>query len=181
MTTPAPGIPNRLAHRTDRSAGAEILDAVGTVHRAVLDLRARHFGRFPVLGERTLRDADSAWEFARRLASSREAVGEATGEVARATRVFLESLLFDCREFLRQRGLGQWSADDLRAMEVRTLARRVSWSPGQWECYLPHPESAVNAVICLVQHAAFLIDDCWLRRGGRARFVTVAGPACRLL
>jgi hypothetical protein len=163
--------------RNERPAWPELLGAVEAMHRVTFELLAHHLGRFPVLGDRMRRDADSAREFAERMARG-PALAEAEGEaIARGVRLFLESLLFDCREFLRQRGLRHWSGDDLRALEVRGLARRGPGSVEPFRGYLGSPESAANTVICLIQHAAFLVDDRRPRPSGRARPGMVACPA----
>jgi hypothetical protein len=138
-------------------AGAVALAAVELVHLAALELGARHLGRFPVLGDRLRRDAGSARQFAARLASAAAVDERAADDLARGAAVYLQALLFDCREFLRQRGLRQWSADDLRALEVRALARRGAVTPERLRARMESPGPAANTVICLVQHAAFLL------------------------
>jgi hypothetical protein len=151
------------------------LAAVELVHLVTVEFLYRHLGRFPVLGDRMRRDADSAREFAERMARG-PALAEAEGEdIARGVRIFLESLLFDCREFLRQRGLRHWSAADLRALEVRGLARAANGSVEVYRGYLGCPEAAANTAICLIQHTAFLVDDRWLRRTASFRPAVTIG------
>jgi restriction system protein len=85
--------------------------------------------------------------------------------VARAS---LDELLLDYEDFLRQRGLRQWSKDDLQAREVRAVGkgRRMSdqTDPTHAESYsrwLDHKDPAVvaNAIICLIHQANYLLDQ----------------------
>ena len=77
--------------------------------------------------------------------------------VARAS---LEELLADYRDFLRQRGLPQWTKDDPRAQEVRRKAYEENRSYASYRSYFEgaNPEEAANAAICLVCQATYLLD-----------------------
>lgn len=77
--------------------------------------------------------------------------------VARAS---LEELLLDFEDFLRQSGLPCWEKDDPRAKEVRTLAYKTNRSYTTYRPYLEGtPETAANAVICLIHQANYLLDQ----------------------
>ncbi len=77
--------------------------------------------------------------------------------VARAS---LEELLADYRDFLRQRGLPQWTKDDPRAQEVRRKAYEDNRSYVSYRSYFEeaNPERAANAALCLVCQATYLLD-----------------------
>ena len=73
--------------------------------------------------------------------------------VARAS---LEELLLDFQDFLRQRGLKLWPKDDPRARDVRGLAKREDRSYVTYRTHVEEagPETAANAVICLIHQGA---------------------------
>ena len=83
----------------------------------------------------------------------------------------LDELLLDYEDFLRQRGLRQWSKDDPQAREVRAVGKKKDRSDqsdrtdqtdgeayGRW---LGHNDPAVvaNAIICLIHQANYLLDQ----------------------
>ncbi len=92
--------------------------------------------------------------------------------VARAS---LEELLSDFRDFLRVRGLQVWDKDDRRSRAIRKLAQQPSGSPAShelhssrahatYEAYRTYieqadPETAANAIICLIHQANYLLDQ----------------------
>lgn len=89
--------------------------------------------------------------------------------VARAS---LDELLLDYEDFLRQRGLRQWSKDDPEAREVRAVGRQFNPTDpsdpsdpvAHWKAYarwLEHADPAVvaNALICLVNQTNYLLDQ----------------------
>ena len=85
--------------------------------------------------------------------------------VARAS---LEELLLDYEDFLRQRGLPQWSKDDSRSRAIRALVYRTDRSDktdrtnGSYETYqfyLTQPEKAANCMICLINQTNYLLDQ----------------------
>ncbi len=78
--------------------------------------------------------------------------------VARAS---LEELLLDFQDFLRQKGLRLWAKDDPRARAVRSLAWKKDRS---YKTYRPYfedqaPETAANAMICVIHQANYLLDQ----------------------
>lgn len=75
--------------------------------------------------------------------------------VARAS---LEELLCDLEDYLRQRGLRLWEKDSSSARRIRALAYMSDRSYATYESYLSDPESAANAIICLIHQANFLLD-----------------------
>jgi four helix bundle suffix protein len=87
--------------------------------------------------------------------------------VARAS---LEELLADYRDFLRVRKLLIWDKDDAKAQAVRKLGygtegtHRSHKSHGTYATYASYveqsdPETAANAIICLVHQANYLLDQ----------------------
>lgn len=92
--------------------------------------------------------------------------------VARAS---LEELLLDYHDFLRQRNMALWNKDDPRALAVRRRAYRSNRSYRSYEDLFERgsPETAANAMICLVHQANYLLDQLlarlekdFLREGG---------------
>lgn len=71
----------------------------------------------------------------------------------------LEELLQDYEDFLRQRGLPVWSKDDPRVQEIRRLAYERDRSYTTYKTYTTTPESAANALVCLIHQANFLLDQ----------------------
>jgi restriction system protein len=72
--------------------------------------------------------------------------------VARAS---LEELLEDYRDFLRQRNLKMWDKDSVEASEIRGLRDR---SDRTYRSYMTKPETAANAMICLINQTNYLLD-----------------------
>lgn len=77
--------------------------------------------------------------------------------VARAS---LEEVLADYRDFLRQRGLSQWTKDDPRIQEIRKLAYVQNRSYETYRSYIENepPEVAANTALCLVFQTTYLLD-----------------------
>jgi four helix bundle suffix protein len=77
--------------------------------------------------------------------------------VARAS---LEELLVDFQDFLRQRGLCQWSKEHDKALAVRKLAHIKNRSYTTYKTYFEEaePEVAANAAICLIHQTNYLLD-----------------------
>jgi len=75
--------------------------------------------------------------------------------VARAS---FQELLEDFEDFLRQRGLRQWSKDNPSAIEIRQLSYKSNRSYMIYKSYLSNPETAANTAICLINQANFLLD-----------------------
>ena len=85
--------------------------------------------------------------------------------VARAS---LEELLLDYEDFLRQRGLPQWSKDDSRSRAIRALVYRTDRSDKTdrtngsyttYRSYLSSPEKAAHMMICLINQTNYLLDQ----------------------
>jgi restriction system protein len=77
--------------------------------------------------------------------------------VARAS---LEELMLDLEDFLRQRKLSLWGKDHTKACEVRRLAYAPNRSYTTYSSYIEAspPETAANALLCLVHQANYLLD-----------------------
>lgn len=83
--------------------------------------------------------------------------------VARAS---LDELLLDYEDFLRQRGLRQWSKDDPDARTVREVGKQQtvdeanSTGENPYARWLNHDDPAVvaNALICLIHQTNYLLD-----------------------
>jgi len=84
--------------------------------------------------------------------------------VARAS---LDELLLDYEDFLRQRGIPQWSSGSPEAIRVRDVGRRTDTgsapSDGATNPYAewlgsPDPGVVANALICLIHQANYLLD-----------------------
>ncbi len=75
--------------------------------------------------------------------------------IARAS---LEELLLDYEDFLRQKGLPQWTKDDPRVKKIRSLAYQANRSYKTYLAYMSKPEVAANTMICLINQANFLLD-----------------------
>ena len=84
--------------------------------------------------------------------------------VARAS---LEELLADIRDFLRVRKLPTWDKDDPKAQAVRKLGYGTHETHGSHVTYATYasyieqsdPETAANAIICLIHQANYLLDQ----------------------
>ena len=84
--------------------------------------------------------------------------------VARAS---LEELLADYRDFLRVRKLPTWDKDDPKAQAVRKLGYGTHETHGSHVTYATYasyieqsdPETAANAIICLIHQANYLLDQ----------------------
>lgn len=85
----------------------------------------------------------------------------------------LEELLNDYLDFLRQRGLSLWGKDSALSKEVRALVYKNYKTYNDYKDYISNPESAANAVICLINQTNRLIDQKlrWLE----AQFVKEGG------
>ncbi len=76
--------------------------------------------------------------------------------IARAS---LEELLLDYEDFLRQRNLSRWAKDCAQASAVRALAYKTDKSNKTYSSYFSEPETAANAMICLIHQANYLLDQ----------------------
>lgn len=79
--------------------------------------------------------------------------------VARAS---LEELLLDFQDYLRQRNLQLWGKDHPQAKAVRKLCYLENRSYSTYKPYIESPaapETAANAIVCLVHQANYLLDQ----------------------
>jgi restriction system protein len=71
----------------------------------------------------------------------------------------LKELLEDYEDFLRTRGLSQWKKDSPKADEVRQLAYQSHKTHLTYKPHLFQPESAANAMLCLINQTTYLMDQ----------------------
>jgi len=85
----------------------------------------------------------------------------------------LEELLNDYYDFLRQHRLKVWSKDSPEAKKVRGLVYNRYNSYNNYKDYITNPETAANAMICLLNQTNQLLDQKlrWLEE----RFVKEGG------
>lgn len=76
--------------------------------------------------------------------------------VARAS---LEELLVDYQDFIRQRGFRFWEKNSTEAQAVRKLVYNRDKSYNDYSGFLPDPEKAANAMICLINQTNQLLDQ----------------------
>jgi four helix bundle suffix protein len=90
-------------------------------------------------------------------ATSKKTELKLTG-VARAS---LEELLQDYQDFLRQRNLPLWPKDHPQAQAIRRIAYRSDKSYQSYRSYVEEapPETAANAMLCLIHQANYLLDQ----------------------
>lgn len=75
------------------------------------------------------------------------------------SRASLEELLNDYCDFLRQKNLKLWDKNSSLSQRVRSLAYQDNKSYQTYEKYLLNPESAANAMICLINQTNKLLDQ----------------------
>jgi len=77
------------------------------------------------------------------------------------TRASLEELLLDCTDFLRQKSLPRWEKNHPQAATIRKLAWEKNRSYRTYKAYIEQgsPETAANALICLMNQANYLLDQ----------------------
>lgn len=71
----------------------------------------------------------------------------------------LEELLNDYQDFLRQRRLSVWAKESPQARQVRAIAYKNYKSYNDYKIYINQPESAANAMICLINQTNRLLDQ----------------------
>jgi four helix bundle suffix protein len=71
----------------------------------------------------------------------------------------LEELLNDYLDFLRQRNIKLWSKDSPEARAVRRLVYNRYNSYNNYKDYIKDPESAANAMVCLINQTNQLLDQ----------------------
>ena len=109
-------------------------------------------------------------------ATSKKTELKLTG-VARAS---LEELLQDYQDFLRQHHLSLWSKDHPQAQAIRRIAYKSDRSYQSYRSYVEEspPETAANALICLIHQANYLLDQ--QLRSLEQRFLSEGGFTERL-
>lgn len=70
-----------------------------------------------------------------------------------------EELLNDYLDFLRQRGFKLWPKDSFQAKAVRRLVYNPYNSYNNYKAYINNPETAANAMICLINQTNQLLDQ----------------------
>lgn len=70
-----------------------------------------------------------------------------------------EELLKDYEDFLRQHGFVIWDKNDPRAVAIRKLAYNRYKSYTDYKNYIENPETAANAMICLINQTNRLLDQ----------------------
>jgi four helix bundle suffix protein len=117
-------------------------------------------------------------------ATSKKTELKLTG-VAKAS---LEELLLDFEDFLRQRGLRQWTKDSPEALAVRNRFRSEksdqsdkSDKSDPYRIASASPETAANTLICLINQACYLLkrqleklEQVFLQQGGFTERLYVA-------
>jgi four helix bundle suffix protein len=85
----------------------------------------------------------------------------------------LEELLNDYYDFLRQKNFELWAKDSAEARKVRALVYNRYNSYNNYKIYINSPESAANAMVCLINQTNQLLDQKlrWLEE----RFVKEGG------
>lgn len=71
----------------------------------------------------------------------------------------LEELLNDYLDFLRQRNLPLWEKDSPESRKVRSLVYKNYKSYNDYKIYIDNPETAANAMICLINQTNQLLDQ----------------------
>ncbi|HEY5912050.1 MAG TPA: four helix bundle suffix domain-containing protein [Verrucomicrobiae bacterium] len=73
----------------------------------------------------------------------------------------LEELLGDYKDFLRQRGLGEWGKNHPMSGVVRRLAYAKNRSYKTYSSYIENapPEVAANSMLCLIHQTNYLLDQ----------------------
>ncbi len=71
----------------------------------------------------------------------------------------LEELLNDYLDFLRQRSLKLWDKESTEAKKVRALGYKSYKDYNDYKIYISDPETAANAMICLINQTNSLLDQ----------------------
>jgi four helix bundle suffix protein len=105
--------------------------------------------------------------------------------VARAS---LKELLEDYRDFMRNRGIGEWEPDHRYALRLRSLNRTAGANYGTFKKAIEHSDPAIcaNAIGGLIKVTCYLLDrqierleQDFLREGGLRERMTRARLAAR--
>ena len=71
----------------------------------------------------------------------------------------LEELLNDYQDFLRQNGFRIWEMNSPEARQVRALVYKSYNSYKNYKVYISDPETAANAMVCLINQTNRLLDQ----------------------
>lgn len=71
----------------------------------------------------------------------------------------LEELLNDYQDFLRQRGFELWEKNSKEAKIVRFIVYKTYKSYKDYKIYINSPETAANAMVCLINQTNQLLDQ----------------------
>lgn len=74
------------------------------------------------------------------------------------SRASFAELLEDYEDFVRQKDLVLWGKDSAKAKVVRALAYKTDTTYRTYMSYIEDPETAANAIICLINQTNFLLD-----------------------
>lgn len=75
--------------------------------------------------------------------------------IARAS---LQELLEDYEDFLRQNNFKQWTKAPFQAEKTKKLVYTPDWSYKSYLTYRSKPDTAANAMICLINQTNYLLD-----------------------
>ena len=98
--------------------------------------------------------------------SGKQNLAEGSAERAEKNELYLlgiarasfQELLEDYEDFLRQKGLKQWSKDSPDAREIRDSSYKSNRSYETYKSYIGNPETAANIALCLTHQTNFLLD-----------------------
>ncbi|MBI4991866.1 MAG: four helix bundle protein [Candidatus Harrisonbacteria bacterium] len=113
---------------------------------------------------KSYRTADQMVQAAR---SGKQNIAEGSSERSKKSELHLlgiarasfQELLEDYEDFLRQRGLNQWTKNDAETIAIRQLSYKSNRSYMTYRSYLDKPETAANVAICLIHQTNFLLDQ----------------------
>jgi restriction system protein len=139
---------NDMTNRTDRN------DKTYRSYRSYRNTSYRHYSR---QSDQMLQAARSGKqnivEGANEKTSKRGEI-----ELTSVARASFQELLEDYEDFLRQKGLKMWSPESAEARAVRELAYKPDRTYKSYCSFLDDPETAANAMICLINQTNFLLD-----------------------
>ena len=94
------------------------------------------------------------------IAEGSTASGKSETELVGAARSSLQELLLQYQEFLKQNDLELWPKDHEKALFIRKLAYDEEKSYETYRRYIEDesPETAANAMVCLILQANYLLD-----------------------
>ena len=94
------------------------------------------------------------------IADGSTASGKSETELIGAARSSLQELLLQYQEFLKQNDLELWPKDHEKVLFIRKLAYDEDKSYETYKRYIEDesPETAANAMVCLILQATYLLD-----------------------